>query len=89
MAAITLPAALTMADARATLQTLREAMQADAAPVLDAAALRTLDTAAVAVLLECRRIAAAAGKPLQVKGAPPRLRELAQLYGVDGLLALA
>lgn len=89
MASIALPAVLTMGEARATLEQLQQAIAADAAPVLDASALRTLDSAAVAVLLECRRLARAAGKPLQLVGAPARLADLARLYGVEALIAAA
>lgn len=89
MAAIMLPAVLTMGEASAALERLQQAIAADAAPVLDAAALRTLDSSAVAVLLECRRLARAAGKPLQLVAAPTRLAELARLYGVEALIEAA
>jgi phospholipid transport system transporter-binding protein len=89
-ALIALPARLTMGEARATLAQLQQALAGSgAAPVIDASALTDLDTAAVAVLLDCRRTAQAAGRPLQVQGAPAKLTELARLYGVDGLLGLA
>ena len=87
MASIALPATLTLADASATLASLLEAITADPAPVLDATGLQTLDSAAVAVLLQCRRSAQAAGKALQIIGSPPKLAQLAQLYGVDELVA--
>jgi len=89
MTALALPAVLTMSEARATLASLQTALQSEAQPVIDASGLQTLDTAAVAVLLQCRRLAAAAGKPLKIAGAPPKLAELARLYGVDEVLALA
>jgi phospholipid transport system transporter-binding protein len=38
------------------------------------------------VLLECRREALSHGKTLSVTRLPPRLRELASLYGVGELL---
>jgi phospholipid transport system transporter-binding protein len=38
------------------------------------------------VLLECRREALAAGKDFSVTGLPPRLRQLAGLYGVAELI---
>lgn len=86
MATIPLPAVLTIAEARATVSQLVDAISADSAPVLDASGLQTLDSAAIAVLLECRRRAQAAGKPLTVVGAPAKLGQLASLYGVEGLL---
>ncbi|WP_408908565.1 lipid asymmetry maintenance protein MlaB [Variovorax paradoxus] len=44
---------------------------------------------ALAVLLECRREASALGRGFAVKGLSPRLRELAALYGIAGLLPAA
>lgn len=87
MASITLPPVLTLAEASITLAGLLEAIAADAAPVLDATGLLTLDSSAIAVLLQCRRAALATGKPLQIVGAPPKLGQLAALYGVDDLVA--
>ena len=86
--AVALPERLTMGEARATLAQVRAALQAAQAPVIDASALRELDTAAVALLLDCQRQAHARGLTLQVVGAPPKLAQLAQLYGVDALLGL-
>lgn len=86
MATIALPPTLTMGDARAALARLQQAIADDPAPVLDGSALQTLDTAAIAVLLDCQRSAAAAGKTLQVIGLPAKLRALASLYGVDALI---
>jgi phospholipid transport system transporter-binding protein len=86
-----LPASLTLRDAPAALASLREAFAASSGPSwrVDAAPLVRVDTSALAVLLECSRIAAAGGRRLEVVGAPGRLAELAHLYGVDGLLGLA
>jgi phospholipid transport system transporter-binding protein len=88
MTTIALPARITMSDARATLAQLQPLLLAADAPVIDASALADLDTAAIAVLLDCRRQAQAAGKTLQVVGAPAKLAQLATLYGVADLLAL-
>ena len=55
---------------------------------IDATALTEFDTSAIALLLHAQRAAKARGVPLQVRGAPPKLRELAQLYGVEELLPL-
>lgn len=86
MTTIALPAVLTIAEARATAASLAEAIAADPAPVLDASGLKTLDSSAIAVLLECRRVAQAAGKTLVVQGAPSKLGQLVDLYGLEGLL---
>ena len=85
---IGLPERLTMADASATLARLAPLLRAAADPVLDASALREMDTAALALLLACQRQAAGQGRRLQLTGAPPKLKQLAQLYGVDALLGL-
>ncbi|HEU5295604.1 MAG TPA: STAS domain-containing protein [Burkholderiaceae bacterium] len=86
---LVLPEVLTLREANTTLQMLERAMQADDAATLtvDASALRSFDTAAVAVLLECRRLARAANKGFEVHAAPPKLGELVRLYGVESLLA--
>ena len=44
---------------------------------------------ALAVLLAVRRECARAGKLFAVKGLPDRLRDLAALYGIEGLLTAA
>ena len=85
---IGLPERLTMAEASATLSRLAPLLRAAVDPVLDASALREMDTAALALLLACRRQAADQGRRLRLTGAPPKLKQLAQLYGVDGLLDL-
>ena len=69
---------LTLNEANTTLQMLEQAMRGDDAATLtvDASALRSFDSAAVAVLLECRRLARAWSKGFEVRGAPPKLTEL-------------
>jgi phospholipid transport system transporter-binding protein len=86
-----LPASLTLRDATSALATLRQAFAADGGDVwrIDAAPVTQLDTSALAVLLECARIAAAGKRKLEIVGAPVRLSDLAHLYGVDGLLGVA
>ena len=86
--AITLPERVTMADARATLLRLQPQLAATDQPVIDASALQDLDSAALALLLDCQRQAHAHGKTLQVTGAPAKLGQLARLYGVEALLGL-
>ena len=85
-AVIALPATLTMNDARATRAALATQLAAAELPVIDASGLQVLDTAALAVLLDCRRQTQALGRTLSITGVPPKLLQLAQLYGVDGLL---
>ena len=83
-----LPASLTLREAQAVLDALREGFSPADAEVwrIDAGAVVQLDTSALAVLLECARIAAASGRRLEIAHIPPRLADLARLYGVDELL---
>ncbi len=88
MALLVLPATLTQAEAPACARMLAQAVKAGAGAeaVADAGALERFDSAALAVLLECRREALALGKAFRVQAMPARLRELATLYGVMELL---
>ena len=82
-----LPATLTHAQASACLRDLGQALAAEpSAAVLDASALTSFDSSALAVLLELQRTGARAGKVLAVQGLPARLLALATLYGVQSLL---
>jgi len=85
-----LPDTLTLAQAHEAVRSIEQALgQGDVdrgALVIDASALRNFDTAAIAVLLEARRLAKAAGRALSVQGAPAAMVELSGLYGVAGLL---
>lgn len=56
---------------------------------VDASALTDYDTATIALLMQARRAAQAAGRGFSVQGAPAQLQQLAALYGVEELLALA
>lgn len=92
-----LPAVITHAEVPHVLslykQTLDQAAasrSADAAMLtVDGSALRHFDSSALAVLLECQRMARAKGRAFAVQSLPPKLIELARLYGVDGLLQSA
>lgn len=84
---LTLPAKLTHAAAAEFSGTLKQAIQLEGNDVIaDVSALKEFDSSALAVLLECRRIASIAGKNFFVHGLPTRLRQLAALYGVAELL---
>ena len=52
----------------------------------DASALTDVDTAAVALLLQARRLAQASGSAVTLANAPDKLVALARLYGVESLL---
>ena len=81
-----LPAKLTLDQAAA----LGAALPADgSAWAIDASALREFDTSALALLLQAKRLAQATGRGFEVSGAPPKLQQLAQLYGVAELLGLS
>ena len=84
---LTLPSTLTHEAAPGFVQTLSPLVQAQPAEVVvDASALRKFDSSALAVLLECRRLALAAGKTFSVRGLPASLRQLAGLYGIAELI---
>ena len=88
--ALTLPAVLTHAESAAFASGLKPPLFAQADEVVaDAGALQQFDSSALALLLECRRQALAAGKRFTVQSAPQRLRELALLYGVADLIPAA
>jgi phospholipid transport system transporter-binding protein len=88
---LVLPPTLTHDEAPACMRMLQQGLagQSGSAAVVDASALVRFDSSALAVLLECRREASALGRSFAVKGLSPRLRELAALYGVAGLLPAA
>jgi phospholipid transport system transporter-binding protein len=83
-----LPGTLTLRESRDTLRLLAQALQGepDSGVVVDASPLQHFDTSALAVLLECQRLAQSWGKGFAVRQAPPKLAALAKLYGVDALL---
>ena len=85
---LVLPAELTHREAAACARMLLQALRKHDGPslVADATALTAFDSSALAVLLECRREALGVRKTFSVRGLPPRLRELAVLYGVAELL---
>ena len=85
---LVLPTELTHRQASVTLRMLQQALAAERAPqvVVDAGALASFDSSALAVLLECRRAAVSEGRGFMVKALPPALASLAGLYGVQELL---
>ncbi len=88
---LTLPAILTQLQAKDCLEqlTLDVQREAEKQVVIDAAPLNSFDSSALAVLLAVRRECARAGKLFAVRGLPDRLRDLAALYGIEGLLTAA
>nr|WP_279343739.1 STAS domain-containing protein [Variovorax terrae] len=86
-----LPVELTQQQAAACSRMLQQGLrsQPQSVVVADATALTRFDSSALAVLLECHRESLSQGKTFAVKGLPPRLRELATLYGVAELLPAA
>ena len=88
---LVLPARLTHDDAPACARMLADALRSHGqqTAVADAGPLQEFDSSALAVLLDCRREALAMGKSFSVANMPPRLRELAGVYGVGELLTPA
>jgi phospholipid transport system transporter-binding protein len=85
---LALPSVLTQTQATNCLKALLRGLKSvtDKAVVLDASALTQFDSAALAVLLEFRRETLALGKSFALQGMPPRLGNLATLYGIEDLL---
>jgi phospholipid transport system transporter-binding protein len=83
-----LPQTLTLEVAGTAVQAMQLSQGGDGL-VIDASTLQVFDTAALAVLLQAMRLARSQGQAFSVHGAPPKLTQLAQLYGVAELLALA
>jgi phospholipid transport system transporter-binding protein len=85
-----LPAAATLEHAAELALTLPAAVAGGSGPLrVDAAALTAFDTSTIALLMQARRLASAAGRGFEVVGAPAKLAELARLYGVEELLSLS
>ncbi len=89
MTSLTLPDTLLHEQADACLaQWVRQLPLENASNIeVDASALVEFDSSALAVLLGLRRVVVAQKGALQVNGMPPRLRQLASLYGVLELLS--
>ena len=87
---LALPSTVGLEEAKDVLSRLQQAVAADPADpwIVDAAALQSFDSSALAVLLECRRLAQASNRSMVLRDPPPRLKQLARLYGVATLLGL-
>ena len=94
---LVLPGSLTHREAPDAVRLLGEVLQRElgqrglqaleAVPI-DASALTAFDSSALAVLLECRRLAAATGRRIELRHAPQKLNQLARLYGLDEILGI-
>ena len=92
-----LPAVITHAEVPHVLDLFRQTLeqaeasrdQAGVMLTVDGSSLTQFDSSALAVLLECQRMARNRGRAFAVQSLPARLRELARLYGVEGLLQSA
>jgi phospholipid transport system transporter-binding protein len=84
-----LPATATLDKAAELADTLPAAVASGTGVLrIDASALQAYDSSTIALLLQARRLAQAAGRGFEVVGAPAKLAELARLYGVEELLSL-
>lgn len=88
---LTLPATIGLSGAHTVMRPLAEAAAREPADRLqvDASGLQQFDSSALAVLLECRRLAQSSGRAFELTGTPARLNQLARLYGVAELLGIA
>ena len=85
-----LPATATLQEAATLAAQLPQAVASGPGMLrIDASALLAFDSSTIALLLQAQRLAQAAGRSVELVGAPAKLLELARLYGVDGLLPLA
>lgn len=78
------PAEVTFANANTALEAA--AAQGGAERIYDLSACQGFDSSLIAVLLELKRRAEAAGASCRFEGASEKLLELTGLYGVDPLL---
>lgn len=85
---LVLPPELTHRQASACLRMLVQGLPSQTGPAVqvDASSLERFDSSALAVLLEFRRASVAIGKGFEIRGLSPRLVDLAELYGIAGLL---
>ena len=89
-----LPAVITHAEVPHVLRLFKQTLEQAAAAgnteaamlTVDGSALKQFDSSALAVLLECQRMARDKGRAFAVQSLPTKLTDLAKLYGVDGLL---
>jgi phospholipid transport system transporter-binding protein len=89
-----LPATVTVQEVTTVLQRLSAVLDASAQArssagavlSLDTSALQHFDSSALALLLQLRRQAQTRGLRVELSGVPPRLTNLARLYGVADLL---
>lgn len=88
---LTLPPTIGLAEAKDVMRPLQKAVASEPADclTLDASGLQQFDSAALAVVLECRRLATSSGRKFVLHAPPSRLRQLARLYGVAELLGIS
>ena len=55
---------------------------------VDLSGVAQVDSAGIALLLEMKRRAQRAGRPIEFVDAPPQLRSLLGFFGIDGLLGI-
>ncbi len=86
---LTFPATLTHADASACVAHWLSQSPVGQGQVVQlcGSGLQRFDSSALSAVLALRRHLADRGQTLALDGLPPRLTELATLYGVDELLA--
>jgi phospholipid transport system transporter-binding protein len=83
-----LPEQATLEQAAALAATLPAAVaSANGDLRVDASALKQFDSATIALLMQARRLAQAAGRGFAVDHLPAQLAQLARLYGVEELLS--
>jgi phospholipid transport system transporter-binding protein len=81
------PAGSLTVDSAATVLEASTEVELPASGIIDLEGVEAVDSAGVALLLAWKRRAAVEGKPLAFAHLPTSLASLAQLYGVEELLA--
>jgi phospholipid transport system transporter-binding protein len=82
-----MPAGSLTMDSAAEVLAISTEAELPATAVIDLDRVEAVDSAGVALLLAWKRRAAVEGKPLTFAHLPPSLASMAQLYGVEDLLA--
>lgn len=86
--ALNLSGRISVNNAAEVLQSGAEYLASDNAGVIDFSAVEQVDSSVIAIMLEWRRLAASANRPLAFRNLRCNIRALADVYGVGELLPL-
>lgn len=86
--ALNLAGRISVSNAAEVLQSGADYLASDNAGIIDFAGVEQVDSSVIAIMLEWRRIAASANRPLAFRNLRCNIRALAEVYGVGELLPL-